>query len=231
MKTHRFFIKKIEEGPEINITDPDVLHQMHHVLRLKKGDPVDIFDGQGKHISGRIKEVLKKYSIISAESLKFSSTGYTHKIHIAPALIKKDKFEWVVQKCTEIGVESFSPIISERTEKMKINEDRLQKIIIEACEQSGKVLIPKLYEPTNIEDFLKQNQKNLFALDFCETLIDVSQIKSLHEATFLIGPEGGWGESDQVLFEKYNVKKISLGNSILRAETASIAIASIVLLP
>jgi 16S rRNA (uracil1498-N3)-methyltransferase len=204
---------------------------MHHVLRLKKGDPVDIFDGQGKLVSGRIKEVMKKVSIISEESLNFSSTGYTHKIHIAPALIKKDKFEWVVQKCTEIGVGSFFPIISERTEKMKINKDRLQKIIIEASEQSGKVLIPELHDTIALEDFLKQNQKNLFVLDFCETPIDVSQIKNLDEATFLIGPEGGWGESDQVLFEKYNVKKISLGNSILRAETASIAVASLTLLP
>jgi 16S rRNA (uracil1498-N3)-methyltransferase len=238
MKIHRFFVKhKLEDLPEIYITDLDIIHQIKDVLRLKKGDSVCLFDGSGIEYFGKVKIIMKKESIISKEKIKsFSNNSKIClpvgmvKIKLSPSLIKKDKLEWVYQKATEIGVFSLNPIISERTEKQKINKERLGKIVKEASEQSGKIFIPEINEPQGLEDFLKENRENIYALDLCETKIDVSQMKGFDEVTILIGPEGGWGEKDLENFEKYNVKRISLGEQILRAETASIAASSLLLL-
>lgn len=235
MKTHRFFIKqKIKDTPEITITDPGIIHQLKHVLRLQPGDPIILLDGTGIEYHSRIKVLLKKESIFSKEKIKNVGNDLGLKINLASAMIKKDKYEWVLQKCTELGVYSFSPIISERTEKIKLNLDRADIIIKEAAEQSEKNTLPTIHEPVSLGYFLDNavtnNMKNIYALDLCETKIDVSHMKSLSEVTLLIGPEGGWGEEDKKLFEKYSIKMVSLGEQILRAETANIAVSSLLLL-
>lgn len=233
MKTHRFFVNQnIENFPEITIADPVVIHQMKNVLRLQIGDPVIFLNGTDSEYHSKVKVISKKESIFSVEEIKKVDTKVEQKINLVPALLKKDKFEWVLQKCTELGVKSFSPIISERTEKTKLNLDRGNIIIKEAAEQSERATLPTLNEPVFLEEFLKKETKNsiqnIYVLDFCETKIDVSHIKTLNEVTVLIGPEGGWGEGDKKLFEQYEIKIVSLGDRVLRAETASVGVASLI---
>jgi len=238
MKIHRFYIKeKIGNSAEITLSDPELIHQIKNVLRLKVSETIQLFDDFGDELDAKIEKFESDSILVSGgkkESSKVilnsKSRSSKVKIKLALAVIKKDKYEWVAQKCTEIGVVSFIPIISERTEKMNLNKERLEKIIKEAAEQSDKNYLATLVEPIKLEDFLAEKHDNVFALDFCETLIDVSQIKELEEATFLVGPEGGWGESDLELFEKYNVPLVSLGEQVLRAETAAVAVASLTLL-
>lgn len=231
MKKHRFFINQnIENISEITLTDPVVIHQMKNVLRLQIGDPVIFLNGTDNEYHSRVKVISKKESIFSVEEIKKIDIQEDKKINLAPALLKKDKFEWVLQKCTELGVHSFSPIISERTEKTKLNIDRGNIIMKEAAEQSGRVTLPILNEPISLEEFLQKRKENIYVLDFCETKIDVSHLKTLNEVTVLIGPEGGWGENDIKLFDEYSVKRISLGEQVLRAETASVAVSSLILL-
>ena len=233
MKTHRFFInQKITDQPEITITDPGVIHQMRHVLRLQQDDPVILLDGAGNEYHSRVKVLLKKESFFVKEKIKMVDSKKEKKINLVPALLKKDKFEWVLQKCTELGVKSFSPIISERTEKTKLNIVRANIILKEAAEQSERVTLPTLNEPVSLEEFLKKtkenNTQNVYVLDFCETKIDVSHLKTLNDVTVLIGPEGGWGEEDKKLFKEYELESISLGDRVLRAETASVAVSSLI---
>jgi len=235
MKTHRFFIEqKIEDTPEIIIANPNIIHQMKNVLRLQPGDPIILLDGTGIEYHAKVKVLLKKESIFSKEKIKKVDENLGLKLDLVPAIIKKDKYEWVLQKCTEIGVNSFSPVISERTEKTKVNMSRAEVIVKEAAEQSERNTLPIIKEPVSLEKFLENmvenNMQNIYVLDFCETKIDVSHLKSQSSVTLLIGPEGGWGEEDIKLFDKYSVKRISLGEQILRAETASVAVSSLLML-
>ncbi len=240
MKTHRFFVEQLLEGKdEIRITEQAIIHQMRDVLRLRVGDPVILLDGTGIEYHGRVKILIKKESIISKEKIKsFSNNSKISKIkvHLFASLIKKDKFEWVLQKATEIGVSRITPVISSRTEKQKLNMERADKIVREASEQSERLDIPFLDEPVDLYDAIQvakrdANKNILIALDMDAPLIDVRKIREDGGNVFVfIGPEGGWDEKDKRMFEQEKVCFMSLGESVLRAETASVSISSLLLL-
>lgn len=240
MKTHRFFVEQLLEGKdEIRITEQAIIHQMRDVLRLRVGDPVILLDGTGIEYHGRVKILIKKESIISKEKIKsFSNNSKISKIkvHLFASLIKKDKFEWVLQKATEIGVSRITPVISSRTEKQKLNMERADKIVREASEQSERLDIPFLDEPVDLYDAIQvakrdANKNILIALDMDAPLIDVKKIREDGGNVFVfIGPEGGWDEKDKRMFQQEKVCFMSLGESVLRAETASVAISSLLLL-
>jgi 16S rRNA (uracil1498-N3)-methyltransferase len=235
----RFFIEEDLNQEEILLKDKNIIHQIQKVLRKKVGDEIILLDGKGIEFFGEIKEISKKEILISKIKNNFyESEGVVknkkQKIILAPSILKKDNFELVIQKCTEIGINNFQPIISERTEKNNLNFERLEKISREASEQSEKIFLPKILETKTIEEFLSEEKEKgdkIFALQFGSPKISKEEIENISEGIiFLVGPEGGWGESDLELFEKFNVQKISLGQQILRAETASISLSSILLL-
>jgi len=236
-KAPRFFIKqKISENHEMVIGDEKIIHQIKNVLRKKEGDQIIFLDGNGSEFFGNISKISKKEIIFKKDNITFHKKNNfemeKQKIIFAPAILKKDNFEFVLQKCIEIGVQKFQPIISERTEKNNLNFDRLEKIVKEASEQSEKIFLPEVFGTKKIEEFLsKQNTKNIFVLEFNSLEFEISKFKKMKdEIIFLIGPEGGWGEDDLKLFEKFNIEKISLGPQILRAETASISLAALLYL-
>jgi 16S rRNA (uracil1498-N3)-methyltransferase len=241
-KAPRFFIEKKLDQQEILIQDKNIIHQLQKVLRKKTNDEIVLLDGNGKEFFGTIKEISKKEIIINRdkitihESEKYETDDKnilnTNKVILAPSILKKDNFELVIQKCTELGIKNIQPIISERTEKDNLNFERLEKISKEASEQSEKIFLPEIFETKKLEDFLsRQTSKNIFTLEFNYEEFEISKFKKMSgEIIFLVGPEGGWGETDIKLFEKFKVKKVSLGQQILRAETASIALSSLLFL-
>lgn len=236
-KAPRFFIdEKISDTTELIIRNEKIIHQIKNVLRMSEGRRVVFLDGRGNEFFGIIEKISKSELFLKKEKINFYTKdnfeNENQKIIFAPAILKKDSFELLLQKCTEVGVKKFQPIISERTEKNNLNFERLEKIIKEASEQSEKIFLPEIFETKNLEEFLsEQNTKNIFALEFnSENFSNISFSEIYGEIIFLVGPEGGWGENDLELFEKFNVKKISLGEQILRAETASISLASILFL-
>ncbi len=233
MKIHRFLInQKIENFSDFVITSPSLSHQLNNVLRLTAGDLVLLLDGIGGEFHAKIKSFTKE----TVEFLDIKENLNKRqipnlKIFLAPAVIKKDKFEWVVQKGTEIGVMNFLPVISERTEKDNLNIERLEKIAFEAFEQSEKSLLPKIYEVQNLEKVIDDFQElEKFYLEIDAPKIDLEYVQSLNEVLIFVGPEGGWGESDKKLFAEKNVKPVSIGDVVLRAETASVALSSLLLL-
>lgn len=236
MKIHRFFIdQKIENQEEISLTNPELLHQMNKVLRLKEGDAVVLLDGSGKEFHGKIGIITKQVSSIYKENVTLSTDEKDVAVKLCPAILKKDKFEWVIQKVTEIGVNQVIPIISERTEKVGLNIERLKKISLEACEQSERSTIMDIAEPQTFEDFLKnKNNAEIFVLDFDGEIFDkekiISDKNSNKEIFVLIGPEGGWTNEERKYFAEKKIKSISLGKNILRGETASVAVATLLLL-
>jgi len=243
MKLHRFFInQKIDESPKIEITDPELVHQLTKVLRAQVGDKFIFLDNEGTEVLVKTEEIMKKNLIFSKEKMKKFSRKNEIFITLCPAVLKKDKMEYVLQKCTEIGVLEFCPLVSDRTEKTNLNMKRLDKIVREAAEQSEKIYLPSLCDVASLEQFLNENEtdRNFYYLDMDAQLIDVTQIiehakqnSSEEESegiTIFIGPEGGWSDVDRKLFEENNVKPISLGNTVLRAETASMVVSSLFLL-
>jgi 16S rRNA (uracil1498-N3)-methyltransferase len=244
MKIHRFFINQIinDDENEIKVSDPELIHQLKNVLRIKIGDRFVFVDNDGSEVKVTSKEIMKKSLSFSKEKMKKFSRKNEVSVTLCPAVLKKDKMEYVLQKCTEIGVLYFCPLVSDRTEKTNLNMKRLNKIIKEAAEQSEKNRLPSLCDVTDLEQFLSENEtkQNLYYLDMDAPLINVTQIverasESAQQSDspsifILVGPEGGWSQEDRDKFTAYSVKPISLGDKVLRAETASISVASLLLL-
>ena len=224
MKQHRFFINhKITDNTElISISDLDIIHQVKDVLRLKIGDSIILLDGSGIEYHGRIKDILKKELIISKVLIKDNDVEFNRNIVLASSLIKKDKYEWVLQKGTEIGVSRFVPIISKRTEKIKLNIDRAKKIVKEAAEQSERGTVPDVSQPVSLEEFLMNNNLPVICFNKNGEKFEPGIFKDLNDVVIFTGPEGGFSEEDISLFKENNAKFISLGDQILRAETAAI---------
>jgi 16S rRNA (uracil1498-N3)-methyltransferase len=228
MREHRFYINELlEDKPTLTLTDEELIHQIHRVLRLKIGDSATFFDKQGQVFFGKVKEILKKKSIFSKEKFKKNSS-YIHSLAtiFCGSILKKDKYEWVIQKGTELGVNRFTPIISGRTEKINLNLNRLFDIAKEAVEQSGRYVLPQIDEPIELEKQLKYCRENkikiLIAEQGSETIKKIeNEFKKPH--AIFIGPEGGWTEKDKDLFKENGAVFFSIGESTLRAETAMIA--------
>jgi 16S rRNA (uracil1498-N3)-methyltransferase len=162
------------------------------------------------------------------------------------ALIKKDNFEWVLEKCTELGVSRFVPIMAERSEKKNIDIERAKRIIKEACEQCGRGDLPELLEIKNLDEILSeenlitfdgdgeklQSRKFSEVLGFPDVAYDATSgqtIRKLPALSLLIGPEGGWSDRELAKFKEKNMPIYSLGNLTLRAETAAIVAAALLL--
>ncbi|HUD03866.1 MAG TPA: RsmE family RNA methyltransferase, partial [Candidatus Paceibacterota bacterium] len=148
MRLHRFYVReKLEVGREVVIPDSDLTHQLKRVFRLKVGNVIVLFDGDGFEYVSQILSFEDNAITFRINEAKGSLELPKVKVCLYPSLIKKDNLEWVIQKCTELGVAEFHPVISERSEKKSFDMLRAEKIAIEAAEQSGWERIPKIYEP------------------------------------------------------------------------------------
>lgn len=242
MRLHRFYINK-QIGPsqmksqfdgaskEVRIDDKELLHQWIKVFRLKSSDRVIVFNGDSSEYEGYFKILSKNEAVLAIEKeIKIKKSTETE-LHIFQSIIKKDNFELIVEKCTEIGAVAFHPIISERSEKKDLNIERLNKIAKEAAEQSGKTTLPEISEPSDIEKALFDFDGEIFVLDFNgEDMKKVIQTNINKKIGVLIGPEGGWTDRERALFEHEGIKRFSFGSQILRAETAAIAVSALILL-
>jgi len=234
MRKHNYFV----EGPLADVMtytlkDKDIIHQWKKVLRYAKGQEVVLFDGSPQEFHGTI-DSLDQDAEIAIKSVydNIVSRDVLSKKEVClfVSLIKKDKFEWVVQKGTELGVTRFIPVESHRSEKKNINLDRLLKIAQEASEQSGRSVLPKIESPVSLKDAVSQIQSEY---SFVLETGDVSSIKNTlptdwKSVSCFIGPEGGWSESDLLILK--DIEKVSLGSQVLRAETCSIGVAAYLLL-
>ena len=236
MRLHRFLLEEpIGGAKEVLITNSDLIHQWKNVFRFTTGTRLVLFDDSGLEYLGlidRISNLGAKVKILSAEDK--NDVSYPE-ICLFAALIKKDNFEWIIEKATELGVSQIVPVISDRSEKKGLNMARAEKIIKEASEQSGRVKLTKLKEPQALEDLLKSIEVG-----------DKEKIKiiSIHpagkewpgkgafnkEMGVFVGPEGGWTERELQLFKLKKIPIYSLGPQVLRAETAAVAVSSLLIL-
>lgn len=231
MKLQRFFIEQeIEAGKEVIITDADFVHQIFHVFRKKAGDEIVLLDNSVFEFLSQITSLNKKEVSLKILNKKEVENILKNEVILFASLIKKDKFEWVLEKCTELGVSKFVPVISERSEKKGLNIERARKIIKEASEQSERGFMPEICEPITLDEATKELKCEAIVLHLTGESLNAEKLKSIGKIGLFIGPEGGWGEKDIAIFEKNNIPFVTLGSQVLRAETASMAVASKLLL-
>ena len=199
------------------------------VLRLSRGDNISLIDGSGGYYKAEITEAHPKKCIVRIiESIKeFEKRKYYSHIAIAPTK-NIDRFEWFLEKATEIGFDEITPLLCERSERKIIKASRLQKILISAIKQSIKAYKPVLNEMISYNDFIFLNQNGQKYIAHCENETKNS-LKSIYTPAetshILIGPEGDFSPSEIKLAIDSGYKAISLGNSRLRTETAGIVAA------
>jgi 16S rRNA (uracil1498-N3)-methyltransferase len=226
MKIHRFignfdFDKKIS-----SIANKEIYNQIKNVLRLRAGEEIILSDGRGREARAEITDFGKQSVGINVSKIKVCETEPEMKPILYATILKKENFELVAEKAVEAGVAEIVPIITARTIKTNLRVDRLEKIIREAAEQSGRGILPMLGKIINFRDVMRraaENDSNLFfevkapQFEQRKLTVDVGR-----RVGVWIGPEGGWDEGEIKLAQEKNFQIVSLGKLTLRAETAAI---------
>lgn len=232
MRLHRFYVtESIGSKKEIAIHSDELANQLSRVFRLKTGDRVVLFDGSGADFECTITDFGKsdqKAVTFSVEKKSESRSMPTRDICLYAAIVKKDTFEWIVEKATELGVTKIIPVMAERSEKKNLNEERLKKIAIEASEQSGRGTVPTIASIGDLSESLQSvADSHIAALAFHLDGESFSAHASTGPTALFIGPEGGWSPEEVKMFHKHKVPVVSLGTQVLRAETAVVAALSL----
>jgi 16S rRNA (uracil1498-N3)-methyltransferase len=220
---HRFFVPEpIEIGATIALSSEERHHA--HVLRVTAGEEVELFDTQGNNYLGRF-DTEGAIAVLQRAANREPRTA----IHLAMSIIQLDKFELVLQKGTELGVQSFIPLITERMEvrieRVRGKEERWRKIVLEAVKQSGRSRIPPIEPPARFEDAIaRAGAKIVFDAD---VELQATQQPS-NPATLFIGPEGGFTEHELQLARASGALFERLGPRRLRAETAALTAVTII---
>lgn len=213
---------------------PDAGQHVGVVLRMQPGDKITLFCGDNREFDACLVAVHKKKVTVRIDAERESSRESSRVIHLAQAISKGERMEWVMQKAVELGVASISPIITARS-VVKLDQERMDKklaqwqaIVIAACEQSGRNLVPQVKKPLVLDEYLQKNGTGLrFVLDPRESKTWRDYDFGEAELSLLIGPEGGFckDELEQVFIAGFN--PLSLGPRVLRTETAAIAALSV----
>jgi len=224
MKRHRFFLEHISKHTQA-IEDRELCHQISRVLRLGTGEEIVLCKGDGKEYVFRLEYIGHHEIRGSIVAIQENRNEPSVDVTLYCALLKRENFELVVQKATEVGVATIVPVITERTVKTSSNTQRLEKILREAAEQSGRAHIPKLCDALRLPDALKRVGIHDGAL-FFDASGEAYQERIARSVKtnicLFIGPEGGWSESELQLARGSGCKIASLGSLTLRAETAAI---------
>lgn len=225
MKLHRFIGKFDLARNELFINDKDFINQLKNVLRLGVGDKIILCDGESNEVIAEIVNLNKEFAELKFLENSKNENEPENFVHLYCPILKKENFELAVQKAVEIGVKEITPIITIRTVKLGLNFERLNKIIKEASEQSGRGILPKLNEAMSFSeaasDAKNKNEINLF-FNIGESLFK-NQTFKFNKIGFFIGPEGGWTEEEIKIAQSASFAFAGLGKTTLRAETATIA--------
>ena len=228
MSNIRLFFK---ESLVLNLTaqlDKSQSHYVNKVMRVKVGEVFSLFNSSG--------EWEAKILSISKSIVEFNITKQLRQkenpkeLWLAFSPIKSNYFNFMIQKATELGVTKFLPIIFDRTIVRKVNEERLEKVIIEAAEQSNRINVPTIERPQSLDLFLKDSKVDLIFTDLNtkNRKIDLDQLTS-NPTCVIIGPEGDFSEEEREKILKFRgVQPIKINDNILRSETAVISALSII---
>ena len=219
------------ESLSLNLTSSLAKPQSHYltkVMRVKIGENFSLFNKTGEWLA-KIDNIYDgKVEFCIKEQLRKKENSLD--IWLAFSPIKSNYQNFMIQKATELGVSKFLPIIFDRTIVRKINKDRLEKIVIEACEQSNRISIPSIEKAQNLKSFLNSNSMNLIFTDLNSDNKKIEKTKFSDEPIcIIIGPEGDFSEHErQEILSFKGVQALKINDNILRSETAVISAISII---
>ena len=221
-----FFKENLSDNLNSNL-DKSQSHYISKVMRIKEGESFSLFNDSGEW-EAKINEIKKGIvNFIIIKKLKNSENN--SEIWLAFTPIKLNYLNFMIQKATELGVTKFIPILSERTMVRDLNSERLNKVIIEASEQSNRIKLPKLEKLVKFKDFIKLYKDTDIVFGDLNSSNNQIKINKDSPVCILIGPEGDFSENERKeILDLKNVKSLKINKNILRAETAAISIISII---
>ena len=220
-----FYNPTITSTTEGFIFDKEESKHIVKVMRKKQGDILFVTNGLGFLFKTEIIIAMDtKCSVKIVSSEKSEPLKYHLHLAVAPTKMN-DRYEWFLEKATEIGIQEITPVFCERSERKVINLERFEKIILSAMKQSNETYLPKLNQAVSFKDFIKQKKEGLQLIAHCEET-DKRSLKEIlkpnEDITMLIGPEGDFSEKEIALALENNFNPVTLGNTRLRTETAAI---------
>ena len=220
-----FYNPDIDETTKSFSFDKEESKHIIKVLRKKDSDILHVTNGSGLLFETEITLASDNKCIVEVLSIK-KSPEPKFRLHLAVAPTKmNDRFEWFLEKATEIGIQEITPIICDRSERKVINLERFEKIILSAMKQSNETFLPKLNEAISFKEFIKQKNKGSQFIAHCEETDKRSlkdALKPNEDVTLLIGPEGDFSDKEIALAIENNFQPVTLGNTRLRTETAAV---------
>jgi 16S rRNA (uracil1498-N3)-methyltransferase len=241
-----FYIETFEADASLITLHEETSKHVVQVLRMQAGEQLNLTDGKGHLITAVITEAHKKHCVVKIKDISFKEQG-SRKTSIAISLVKNaSRFEWFLEKATEIGVNEIIPLICERTERQHFRYERMKGILVSAMLQSQQVWLPVLYEPVKFEEYVSDESRQTRASDgsnghltppsdgikliaHCEETekqqVSNLQLDKFSNSLILIGPEGDFTLDEIELALNNNFQPVALGETRLRTETAGMVAA------
>ncbi|RKY07548.1 MAG: hypothetical protein DRP56_05525 [Planctomycetota bacterium] len=224
----RFYCESIDTE---SFLDPVESSHLCRVLRAKKGTPVELFDGRGSFAEGIVERVDKKQTTVRAQKIVCTPAATSGRIILAVSFAKGQRFDWLVEKCTELGVDHIAAAQFERTVKLGRNTalERYRKISIAAAKQSKRLFLPEITGPeklpATLNSLISQYPQGLFLYGDPKGTppSGLSAAKDGQDCIITIGPEGGLSENELALLAASNASGVMISRNILRIETAAVA--------
>lgn len=234
MRLHRFYVNQLLGEEIVTIDSLSLIHQLTSVFRYKINNEVILFSGDGIDYQYSILSSSKKEIILTLKN-KSKSVLIEKSVTLYMSLVKKDTFENIVRICTELGVTRFVPVIADRSEKKNLNMERLENIAIEATEQCGRGDVPTISPIISLEKVVNdvsENDKVIVASLFGKSINSDSIKKVLknNKTSIFIGPEGGFSDEEEKVFDNKHFTKLKLTETVLKADTAAQIAVSLVIL-
>lgn len=231
---HFFINSNVFENDIITISDTENYNHIVKSLRAKTGENILLIDENQIQYEGKIQEITSKSIKIAVTKSYKSNRHLDYKLYLAQSPLRSDAQSLIIEKATELGAGGVYPVYTDNCAlKKSVIEQKIskwQKIMFEASKQCERAYVPKCFELTNLPDLVKSEKFDRI-LAFTERVADVNlkeyiqknPIQKNEKILIIIGPEGGFSDKEFEFFKKYNITKLSLGNLILKAETAVIA--------
>lgn len=232
MRTPRIFIEQSLSANSQLQLDKNAAHHLTRVLRRKAGDALVVFNGEGGEYPATLTEVSRNGATLALGDQQNKTVESPLYTHLGIAVSKGDRFDWLVQKATEMGVNEISPLLTQRCEvkldaaRSEKKQHHWQQIARSACEQSGRNSVPVVHAIQPLDNWLAQTNGLRFVLAPGEAALSTIEEKP-KTVTLLVGPEGGLEEPEITAAENSGFTRLGLGPRVLRTETAPVAALSV----
>lgn len=210
---------------------PEQAHYLLRVLRLETGQEIVLFNALSGAWRAAIRIAGKQVAATALEQIQPPATGQDADIYLLVSPLKKEAWDFCLEKATELGVDAVRPVLMHYTQNTRVNLERSRANLVEAAQQCERVTVPELLPPEKLETLLRQwdAERVLYvALERSAAAPALAVFKPQQKAAILVGPEGGFSPQERALLERYPfVRPVALGKLVLRAETAALSALSL----